>query len=273
MTSSELLDAAGRRRSPATMPGFHCGRPPRNKGRTYPADPPTVEEIVAVMRRAGDRTPGLRTRALIVLLWRAGLRINEALSLAESDLDPARGSILVRRGKRGRRRQVGMGTWGWGASQSVAGGAAGDAGRRSALRRGWADGRAALVGNSGSGYPAPSSSVRRRPQSLCSAPAAPHARGRDVPRGNLADRDPATARALCRPRDHVQIFARDRQHRDHPRRLRPARTDDSREPTTRASALTSAQPVPDREAAVHRGLTPGRTCAPLPRRALRITLT
>jgi hypothetical protein len=36
-----LLDAAGRRRSPATMPGFHVGRPPRNKGRRYPADPPT----------------------------------------------------------------------------------------------------------------------------------------------------------------------------------------------------------------------------------------
>jgi hypothetical protein len=43
------------------MPGFHCGRPPRNKDRRYPADPPTVEEIVAVMRRAGDRTTGLRT--------------------------------------------------------------------------------------------------------------------------------------------------------------------------------------------------------------------
>jgi hypothetical protein len=26
------LDRAGRRRSPATMPGFHAGRPPRNKG-------------------------------------------------------------------------------------------------------------------------------------------------------------------------------------------------------------------------------------------------
>jgi hypothetical protein len=58
MTASELLDAAGRRRSPATTPGFHCGRPPRNKGRRYPADPPTVEEIVAVMRCAGDRRPG-----------------------------------------------------------------------------------------------------------------------------------------------------------------------------------------------------------------------
>jgi len=53
-----LLDAAGRRRSPATMPGFHVGRPPRNKGRRYPADPPTVEEIVAVMRAANDRRHG-----------------------------------------------------------------------------------------------------------------------------------------------------------------------------------------------------------------------
>jgi hypothetical protein len=29
---SVLLDAAGHRRSPATMPGYHQGRPPRNKG-------------------------------------------------------------------------------------------------------------------------------------------------------------------------------------------------------------------------------------------------
>ena len=53
-----LLDAAGRRRSPATMPEFHVGRPPRNKGMSYPADPPTIEEIVAVMRRAGDGVHG-----------------------------------------------------------------------------------------------------------------------------------------------------------------------------------------------------------------------
>jgi hypothetical protein len=55
------------------MPGYHRGRPPRNKGGQYPADPPTVEEIVAVMRSVGDRAHGHRLRALIVLLWRAGL--------------------------------------------------------------------------------------------------------------------------------------------------------------------------------------------------------
>jgi hypothetical protein len=70
MTVSPVFDAAGRRRSPATMPGDHAGRPPRNKGRLDPADPPTVEEIVAVMPghgaagvvgtagAAGHSTPG-----------------------------------------------------------------------------------------------------------------------------------------------------------------------------------------------------------------------
>jgi hypothetical protein len=72
---SELLfDRAGRRRSPATMPGFHAGRAPRNKGLRYPADPPRVEEIIAAMRAAGDSAHGGRLRGLIVILWRAGLR-------------------------------------------------------------------------------------------------------------------------------------------------------------------------------------------------------
>ena len=63
-----LLDAAGRRRSPATIPGHRRGCPPRNKGLHYPADAPSVEEIVAVMRQAGDDTFGLRVRGLIVVL-------------------------------------------------------------------------------------------------------------------------------------------------------------------------------------------------------------
>jgi integrase len=110
---SVLLDAAGHRRSPATMPGYHRGRPPRNKGEEYPADPPTIEEVVAVMRAVGDRPDGYRLRALILLLWRAGLRISEALAVQESDLDRGRGAVLVRRGKGGKRREVGMDRWAW----------------------------------------------------------------------------------------------------------------------------------------------------------------
>jgi len=61
------------------------GQAPRNKAMRYPADPPSVDEIVLVMRHAGDRPHGLRLRGLIVVLWRAGLRISEALALTESD--------------------------------------------------------------------------------------------------------------------------------------------------------------------------------------------
>jgi site-specific recombinase XerD len=113
MQSVALLDSAGRRRSPATLPTFNQGRPPRNKGLSYPPDPPTVEEIITVIRAAGNTPDGSRLRALIVVLWRAGLRISEALALTESDLDCDRGAILVRRGKGGKRREVGMDRWGW----------------------------------------------------------------------------------------------------------------------------------------------------------------
>lgn len=65
------------------------------------------------MRQAGERSAGLRLRGLIVVLWRAGLRISEALALSEADLEPGRGAMLIRHGKGGRRREVGMDDWGW----------------------------------------------------------------------------------------------------------------------------------------------------------------
>jgi integrase len=113
MSTHLPVDVAGRRRSPASLPGYHAGRPPRNKGLRYPADPPRVEEIIAIMRQAGPGPHGDRVRALIVTLWRAGLRIAEALALGEPDLDERRGSVLVRAGKGGKRREVGMDAWGW----------------------------------------------------------------------------------------------------------------------------------------------------------------
>ena len=113
MSALSSVDVAGRRRSPATFSEFHRGRSPRNKGMRYPADPPRVEEILAVMRQAGEGLAGERMRALIVVLWRAGLRIQEALDLYERDLDPRRGALLIRSGKGDRRREVGMDDWGW----------------------------------------------------------------------------------------------------------------------------------------------------------------
>jgi site-specific recombinase XerD len=66
-----------------------------------------------VMRTAGGGTDGVRLRGLIVVLWRAGLRIGEALALAETDLDARRGVVLVRHGKGDKRREVGMDSWAW----------------------------------------------------------------------------------------------------------------------------------------------------------------
>ena len=74
LSSQPLLDAAGRRRSPATTPGARAGIAPRNKGQT----------------------------------------------LAETDLDQRRGSILVRHGKNDRRREVGMDAWGWSGARAMA---------------------------------------------------------------------------------------------------------------------------------------------------------
>ena len=137
--SELLLDRAGRRRSQATMPGFHAGHAPGNKGLRYPADPPKVEEIIPVMRSAGDRAHGRRLRALIAILWRSGLRIQEALALTEGDLDQRRGSLLVRRGKGGRRREVGMDAWGWEQLDPGARTAARATDRSVVLRHQWGD--------------------------------------------------------------------------------------------------------------------------------------
>jgi len=203
-----VLDAAGHRRSPATMPGYHRGRTPRNKGIRYPADPPTIEEILAVMRTAGEGPDGARLRALIVVLWRAGLRISEALDLAETDLDRSRGAVLVRRGKGGRRREVGMDHWAWdqlqpwleirarlpvGALLCVIHGAT--AGRRwepSAARSNSDEPQCAQVSVAGSPHTNFGTLTRR-----------------DGPRGRSAGHHPTPA-GPCQPRDHLDLSARHR---------------------------------------------------------------
>ena len=65
------------------------------------------------MRAGGDSPEGVRLRGIIVVLWRAGLRVSEALALNETDLDPDRGSLVVRHGKGDKRREVGMDRWAW----------------------------------------------------------------------------------------------------------------------------------------------------------------
>jgi hypothetical protein len=91
---SVLLDAAGHRRSPATMPGYHRGRPPRNKGEEYPADPPTVEEIVAVIRagrRPSRRSPASRPDRPAMRGANSSVLVSSAPCRRAAPLDPPSG--------------------------------------------------------------------------------------------------------------------------------------------------------------------------------------
>ena len=107
-----------------------------------------------------------RIRGLIVVLWRAGLRISEALALNETDLDRSRGAVLVRHGKGDNRREVGDGPLGVGAAGPMAAVRAHAAGRRAVLRAARADTRPS-VGAGWRPLPAapdrgPQAGVRRR---------------------------------------------------------------------------------------------------------------
>ncbi len=81
----------------------------RNKPkRRFPPEVLSPEEIAAMMDACSDTPAGIRNRALITVLYRAGLRINEALALRPKDLDPRNGAIRVLFAKGGRSRTVGM---------------------------------------------------------------------------------------------------------------------------------------------------------------------
>jgi site-specific recombinase XerC len=66
-------------RSPATEKGHHAGRSPANAGKTYPAEIFTPSEARALIAACSRRAPtGVRNRALIAVLYRAGLRVSAA---------------------------------------------------------------------------------------------------------------------------------------------------------------------------------------------------
>ena len=85
------------------------GQVPANKGKRYRAEVLTRAETDALIAAcsAASKT-GSRNRALIVVLYRCGLRVSEALALRPADLDPDRGTIRVLDGKGGKPRTVGL---------------------------------------------------------------------------------------------------------------------------------------------------------------------
>ena len=79
-----------------------------NRGKKFPAEPLADNEVKSLMTACSPRCPtGIRNRALIAILWRAGLRIAESLALEPRDIEHD-GTIRVRAGKGRTARTVGI---------------------------------------------------------------------------------------------------------------------------------------------------------------------
>lgn len=83
---------------------MHTGNIRGTKLHPQPLEP---HEIEALLAACGNRAPtGIRNRALIAVLWRGMLRINEALHLRPADFNAESGKLRVLHGKGATARTV-----------------------------------------------------------------------------------------------------------------------------------------------------------------------
>lgn len=87
----------------------HAPPPPTNAGRTFPAEILTPAEARALVLASSSRAPtGLRNRALIAVMYGAGLRLAEALALKPSDVNYDAAEIRILHGKGDKARTAGI---------------------------------------------------------------------------------------------------------------------------------------------------------------------
>lgn len=72
----------------------------------FPPEPLTVDEVRRVLRTFSSAPTSVRNAAIVVVLWRCGLRVSEVLSLYPKDVESDRIAVLC--GKGGRHRRVGL---------------------------------------------------------------------------------------------------------------------------------------------------------------------
>ena len=95
--------------SPITRPGYRAGMTAPNKGMKLPAEPLSRSDVSKLLAACSTRgSAGIRDRALIAVLYRAGLRVAEGLALQPKDVDLEHGRVVVLHGKGNRRRTVGL---------------------------------------------------------------------------------------------------------------------------------------------------------------------
>lgn len=74
--------------------------PSANKGRTFPAEPLTQEEVAALLRACSHRSPtGIRNAAIVATLWRSAIRCTELIELRPKDINRSGGHLQVLHGK------------------------------------------------------------------------------------------------------------------------------------------------------------------------------
>jgi integrase/recombinase XerD len=112
---SDLVDRCGRKRSPATMPGFRKGQKPANFGKRYPQEVLSEEQVLTLIDgQSRTSATGLRNRALIAFMWRSGARVGcEALRLEVGDLNFGASTVHIKKGKGSKARIVAMDPFGW----------------------------------------------------------------------------------------------------------------------------------------------------------------
>jgi integrase/recombinase XerD len=72
-----------------------------------PVEVLTSAEVARLLRQCSTLAPtGIRNRALITVMYRGGLRVDEALELRGADVNPANGTLRVLHGKGDRARTV-----------------------------------------------------------------------------------------------------------------------------------------------------------------------
>lgn len=98
-----------------TKKGYRAGFSSANKGKQFPIELLTSDEVDRLIRQCSSSAPtGVRNRALIGVMYRSGVRLAEALGLYIRDLDPTAGTLNIRQGKGKKQRIIGMDSGGFG---------------------------------------------------------------------------------------------------------------------------------------------------------------
>ena len=85
-----------------------------NKDKKFPSEFYTDDEFRLIIRQCSLKCPtGIRNRAILTVLYRAGLRCNALIQIKPKDIDPENGTIRILNDKGNKSHTVGMDPGAW----------------------------------------------------------------------------------------------------------------------------------------------------------------